>query len=339
MVVETLLGSSLADRFELVVVPTFRDAGRLGKALHAVRGIGRSALLLATSHVDLVYLQTSSGFSFRRKALVAALARVFRRPYVLHVHASDFDRYYASARGWERWLVRRTLGRAALVIALSHSWERRIVEIAACTTTSIPNPVAIPPTPAPLDAQPARIVSLGRLGERKGSLTLIRALALLGGPHAEAQLTLAGDGDRSLAQREAVERGVAQRVELPGWVGAEQRARILRSATVFALPSREEGLPVALLEAMAYGIPAVVSPVGGIPDAFEDGRHGYLVAPDDPEALANRLQRLLDEPEAARRMGRQARADAAERFAIEVVAARLGDVLAGVIGKHPHDGR
>ena len=75
---------------------------------------------------------------------------------------------------------------------------------------------------------------------------------------------------------------------------------------------------------MAYGLPAVVSPVGGIPDAFEDGRHGDLVPPDDPDALADRLGALLGDPERARRMGTQARADAEARHATDIVAGARG---------------
>jgi glycosyltransferase involved in cell wall biosynthesis len=124
---------------------------------------------------------------------------------------------------------------------------------------------------------------------------------------------------------------VSDRVELPGWIGAEERARTLTAATVFALPSREEGVPVALLEAMAYGLPAVTSPVGGIPDVFEDRRHGYLVPPDDPEGLAERLRALLDDPLAARQMGARARADAQRQYATDVVAAQVGDALEAVL--------
>ena len=102
---------------------------------------------------------------------------------------------------------------------------------------------------------------------------------------------------------------------------------LLLAASVFALPSRDEGLPMSLLEAMAYGLPAVVSPVGGIPDVFEDGRHGYFVQPDDPDALADRLRALLENPELARTMGARARADAIARYDVDVVTARLGDAL------------
>lgn len=327
VVIETIATSQLAERFRLVVVPTHSTSGRARKALRAVLGIGRAGLLIALRRVDLVYLHVSSGFSLRRKALVATIARVARLPYVVHVHAGNFDAYYEQAARWERLLVRRTLGGAALVIALSPSWERRVQALAPCRTTAIPNMVRIPRDRAPLDASPPLIVSLGRLGDPKGSATLVRALARLDGRQREARLLLAGDGDRAPIAGEARRLGVGDRVELPGWIGPDERARTLLAASVFALPSRDEGLPMALLEAMAYGLPAIVSPVGGIPDVFEDGRHGYFVQPDDPDALADRLRALLENPDLARTMGEQARADAMTRYDVDVVIARLGDAL------------
>jgi glycosyltransferase involved in cell wall biosynthesis len=338
VVVERLMTSALADRYELVHVLTHRDSGPLRKALQAVAGLTRASWLLAAGRVDLVYLLTSSGFSLRRKAAVAALARLARRPYVVHVHASDFDGYFRAAAGWERRLVRWTLAGAALVIAVSPSWERRLQALVRCQTTSIPNPVPIPRRSAPLDASSALIVSVGRLGLRKGSRTIVRALALLGQRHPDARLVLAGDGDLSAVRAEAHRLGVADRVEFPGWIGPEERAQILLEATVFVLPSREEGLPVALLEAMSYGLPAIVSPVGGIPDVFEDGRHGYFVSPDDPDALADRIGALLDDREVAREMGRQARQDAQERFASEIVARHVGDAFESVLAQRDVDG-
>jgi glycosyltransferase involved in cell wall biosynthesis len=331
VVIETIATSQLAERFELVVVTTHVTSSRGGKALQALLGIGRAAFLLALRRVDLVYLHVSSGFSLRRKALVAAMASLARRPYVVHVHAGDFDAYFDRSSRWERRVVRKTLSRAALVIALSPSWERRVQALAPCRTTSIPNMVRIPREPASLDASPALIVSLGRLGDAKGSATLVRALARLDGRDRAARLVLAGDGDRAPIEVEARRLGIGDRVELPGWIGPDERARTLRAASVFALPSRDEGLPMALLEAMAYGLPAIVSPVGGIPDVFQEGRHGYFVQPDDPDALADRLRALLDDPDLARTMGAQARADARTRYDVDVVTAQLGDALHRVL--------
>jgi glycosyltransferase involved in cell wall biosynthesis len=333
VVIARLIGSELADRFELVPVTTHRDAGRAGKAWTAAVGIARGAWLVLSRRVDLVYLHASSGFSLRRKAAIALVARLARTPYVLHVHASDFDGYYRSAPGWERRLVRHVLRHAALVIAVSPTWEVRLQAIVPCCTTAIPNLVPVPSASAPLARGDPRVVSLGRIGVRKGSYVLVRALALLAPHHPGASLVLAGDGELGPVSIEAERLGVEERVELPGWVGPAERERILLDATVFALPSRHEGLPVALLEAMAYGLPSVVSPVGGIPDIFVDGRHGFVVPPDDPQALADRLSDVLGDLDAARRMGENARADMKEGFATEVVAERVGDALESVLAR------
>ena len=339
VVIETLASSPLADRYELVHVATHVNTGRAGKTLQALKGIARAASLLALRRVDLVYLHASSGPSLRRKAVVAAMARIARRPYVVHVHAGGFDRYYRSARVSEQRVMRGTLVGAALVITLSRSSERRVKALAPCRTTVIPNPVTIPPEPARLRDSPALIVCLGKVGDGKGSTTLVRALSILGERDVDARLVLAGDGDVSSVVEEADRLGVSDRLALPGWIGPAERERTLLAATVFALPSREEGLPVALLEAMAYGLPAVVSSVGGIPDVFEEGRHGFFVTPDDPHALAHRLGALLDDPELARRMGTQARADAEARYATEVVAAQVGDALQSVLTQSQADER
>ena len=109
VVLETLVASHLGERYELLQVGTHRDSGRLGKASQALAGIARGCWLLVVRRPDLVYLLTSSGFSLRRKAVVAAMARLARTPYVVHVHAGGFDHYYREAPRWEQWLVRRTL--------------------------------------------------------------------------------------------------------------------------------------------------------------------------------------------------------------------------------------
>ncbi len=331
MVIDTLMTSPLGNRFDLVRVSTHRDSDRARKALHGLAGIFRAALLLALRRVDVVYLQTSSGFSLRRKGTVAMFARIMRQPYIVHVHAGDFDQYLEQARPWESWFARSTLRGAALVVTLTPSWERRLQALVDCQTTVIPNPVLIPARPASLDVSPPIVVCLGRLGEQKGSLTLVNALALLDGAHADTRLVLAGDGDLAGVRAAAQRLGVSDRVEVPGWIGPKERDRVLRGARMFALPSRGEGLPIALLEAMAYGLPSVVAPVGGVPDIFEDGRHGYLVPPDDPVALATRIRLLLDDSGAARRMGTQARQWAETYVAVDVVAGQVAAAIDSVL--------
>jgi glycosyltransferase involved in cell wall biosynthesis len=244
-------------------------------------------------------------------------------PVVLHVHGSDVEVWYRAISGAEKAMVRRVLRAADLVIALTPTWEQRLQEMTPCRTTAIMNPVAVPPAVPDDRRVPGRIVSLGRLGERKGSKVLVQAIAMLAGEGIDATLVLAGDGDREGVEAEARRLGVAERVEIRSWIEPEEVAALLDSASVFALPSREEGLPVALLEAMADALPVVVTPVGGIPDLVRDGEHGRMVRPDQPGELAEALGGLLGDPDGARRMGERGRLEVERRCAVPVVVDQL----------------
>lgn len=330
-VMSTMLASPLADRFELRRIATHRDGSPWAKLAQAASGLSRVALSLLRGSPDVVWVHSSADASLRRKAIVVALSRLFRTPVVFHVHGSGMERYYLAAPAWEQALVRRTLRSADLVVALGPTWERKLLAMTPCVTACVMNPVDVPAPPAPDLRVSGRIVCTGRLGERKGSVVLVRALAAIAERVPDAHLVLAGDGDAGPVREEADRLGIGDRVQTPGWVGPDEVAGLLDSAAVFALPSRDEGLPVALLEAMARGVPCVVSPVGSIPDLVVDGELGLLVPPDEPALLADALSRVLTDPGFAERIGAAGRAEVVARCATPVVAAAMGRCFAQVL--------
>jgi glycosyltransferase involved in cell wall biosynthesis len=111
--------------------------------------------------------------------------------------------------------------------------------------------------------------------------------------------------------------GLDAHVHLRGLVGSAEVARRLRSCDALLLPSLDEGLPTVLLEAMASGVPFVATDCGGVSEAFTDGVEGFLVAPRDPQALADALERLWRDPDRRARMGEAGRARATSRFTLE----------------------
>lgn len=327
----TMLGSPLADRFELRRIATHRDGSPPAKLMQAAAGLSRVALSLVRGWPDVVWVHSSADASLRRKSIVVALCRLTRTPVVFHVHGSGMERYYRGAPAWEQALVRRTLRSADLVVALGPTWERKLLAMSPCVIACVMNPVDVPQRPPAAARVSGRIVCTGRLGERKGSVVLVRALAAIADRVPEAHLILAGDGDPEPVRSEADALGVGDRVQTPGWVDAAEVASLLDSASVFALPSRDEGLPVALLEAMARGVPCVVSPVGSIPDLVVDGELGLLVPPDEPGLLADALLRVLTDAAFAQRVGAAGRDAVVARCATPVVAAAVGRCFAQVL--------
>lgn len=327
-VIAALCDSPLAERFELVEIPTHADGSKALKLVVAARGLGRLVDELVRRRPALVYLHSASDASFWRKAIAAGLTRLARRPYIVHVHGGAFADFYRRSRPPAQWVIRRMLRGARAVITLTPSWARELQAITGRPTVTIPNPVRVPAGRADPARRPAHVVTLARIGPEKGSFVLVRAFAAIAGDHPGARLVLAGDGSQEEARRVAEETGVADRLDLTGWIGPDARDALLAEAAVFVLPSRIEGLPVSMLEAMAHALPVVVTPVGGIPDAIDDGVTGVLVPIDDVERLAAAIGGLLADPARATAMGAAAREVVAGTYELDAVAVRIGDLIA-----------
>jgi colanic acid/amylovoran biosynthesis glycosyltransferase len=180
-----------------------------------------------------------------------------------------------------------------------------------------------------------RVVCVASLFPKKGHSDLVDALALLAEHRPGLKLELIGDGperDRILAR--ARQLGVGGRVSAPGACSADEVRAALTDARAFALPAirlpsgRMEGIPVALMEAMAAGVPVVATRLSGIPELVQDGVTGLLVEPHDPASLAAALERLLADDALAAELARNARALVERSFSLTVEARRLGDLLA-----------
>jgi glycosyltransferase involved in cell wall biosynthesis len=178
-----------------------------------------------------------------------------------------------------------------------------------------------PPTPGPV------VGAVGRLEHQKGFDTLIRALSLVEG----AALVLVGDGnERAALEHLSRKVGVADRVLWAGWSDAPRN--YLSTFDVFALPSRFEGFPLAVLEALLARSAVVAADVGSVPEVVRDGETGFLVPPDDPVALAHAIRRLLADAGLRRRLGEQGRQLVLERFTAAHMTRAFESLYAELLG-------
>ena len=192
-------------------------------------------------------------------------------------------------------------------------------------------PAQIPYTPFDAAArEPGLIVSVGRLDAIKGFETLVDACAQLLAQGRKFRCVLVGEGPlrAALASRVAAA-GLGEHFEMPGAMPGEAVRDLLARARLFVLPSRvtpagdRDGIPVALMEAMASGTPVVSTTVSGIPELIDNGQHGLLVAPDEAPALAAAIASQLDDPAQAAAMAQTARARVASEFDVATETARL----------------
>jgi glycosyltransferase involved in cell wall biosynthesis len=175
------------------------------------------------------------------------------------------------------------------------------------------------------------VVCVARLQRDKGIGDLVAAAGQLAGRVDGLHVVVAGDGPERARLEDAIAAdGAAGSVTLLGHRG--DVGRLLASADAFVLPSRHEGLPISLLEAMAAGLPSVATAVGGIPSLLKDGVSGLLVPAADPPALAGALERLAADAGLARRLGEEARRVVERDHSPAAVAAEYADIYSQLAG-------
>ena len=305
--------------------------------------------------------------SWRLARGTARLLRLMRRERVAIVDAYLFLAYaFAIPCGWlagvpvrivqprglhtakpplpGRHLLERFVNRlATLVVANSEAVARDLMEhegLPARRIAVIYNGVAIPEEPFGQGARPAGlpwgrrvILCVANLIPYKGHLDLLAAAAAVLPAFPDVALILVGEGSMRRAIEEAVAGyGLQGRVHLLGQRG--DVPALLSAADLFVLPSHEEGLSNALLEAMAHGVPVIATAVGGNPEAIEDGVSGLLVQPHDPPALAKAISALLRDPVAAHRLGRTGRARAARLFRLDRMVQETEALYAALLERH-----
>lgn len=303
-------------RFRVRLVPTYNDAPLALQLWTGISGMLKASALLLFGFVDVFHVHYSWRGSIVRKALPLFVARLRGVPTIVHGHTT----YFFS------WLdeLPRPLGRAvrlalradySVVLGQFHVKEScSSLGFDESHTRVLYNPVVVPAVaPAPRTGQPLRIVSLGRLGENKGTYDLVRAVGMLPNDiRAGVKITLAGDGDVEEVRELVRVDGLADIIDVVGWVGPEDRDRLLAESAILLLPSYSEGLPMAVLEAMATGVVPVTTAVGAIPEVITDGVNGLLISPGEPEQLAKALQSLIVDAELRDRLAAAAYTRAGE---------------------------
>jgi glycosyltransferase involved in cell wall biosynthesis len=270
---------------------------------------------------------------------VAVGARtMLRRPLpIVHTEHNTWETY----RSATRWANRLTYSRNAAVIAVSHAvassirrvplvpaWPPvRVIHHGAELSSTCPTtPEARARARVRLGISPGALVvgSVGNFTPKKNHQTLLEATARIAAQHGKLRLVLVGSGPLELAlQDSARSLGLMNRVVFAG--SRDDVPELLPAFDVFALSSKYEGLPIALLEAMAAGVPCVATAVGGVPEVVTDGEEGLLVPAGDPAALADALSALADSAALRSGAGRRA-AETARRFDITEAVRRTEDV-------------
>ncbi|MBO6577022.1 MAG: glycosyltransferase family 4 protein [Rhodothermales bacterium] len=332
-----LLQSSLEKDLELVLLDSTQRSvpppGVTRRALDASRRIVEFIVKLFLHRPDTVLIFCGSGPSLAEKSLMSFMARMLRRPVLLFPRGGGILRRYRERAALSFW-VRVALKIPTKVLCQGESWQRLMVHGVGRLQGDAPIVRNWSATPKHLsiaynssETGPVRLLFVGWLKREKGVFDLVNALATREADY-PVVTRLVGDGDARRELTKLIEKlGLGGEVVLAGWKSAEELLDEYAWADVFVLPSWVEGLPNSMIEAMASGLPVVVTPVGNVPDVIQNGENGLIAEARNPRALAAAIDSLVDNPQQRARLSCAARQTARSLFGLEAAARALIDLV------------
>lgn len=355
MVGDLLLKTGLDDGLQILHVSTTVNKYNRQKGILSITTVMAGLRLwlavvksLLRYRPKVLYLFLSQNrLGFIRDTALIATARVFRTPAVVHVHGGNFERFFAASGPFLRLVIRRVLAACRLVLVSGRTFFPQFSGLVVPERMRVvDNPVDLRAFDAPglpaHDARGCRILFVGHLSHAKGFGDVLSAMETVLERNPTTSLQCIGEWlsrERNIRQ-DAQGKPVASDMQAlvgrwdhlngryPGRLRqashlseAEKRITV-KSADIFVLPSYSEGLPIAVLEAMAAGLPMVLTPVGALPEILTE-ENALFVRTGDVDALKQALIRLVESPDLRSRMGAANRRLAAERFTPETISRSL----------------
>jgi glycosyltransferase involved in cell wall biosynthesis len=329
-----LFESALSHRFRLLqfqVGSEGRAQGRMGTLLRLLTDPLAFAVCLIRCRPRIVHINTSlEPRSYWRDIVFLALAKAMRRRVAYQVHGGALPGEFFAGNRVLTALLRRVLSWPDAVVLLARSEmaaygsfapRARLVRIANAVSPGETDLGAERYT----ESRPLKVVYLGRLAADKGIFETIEAVKILRDRGIAVHLTIAGSGPaRSEITRALEADRLGDRACLVEALFGSAKQQLWREADVLAFPTyHREGLPYALLEAMAGGAVPVISPVGAIPDVVQDKVHGLFVPAHDPRAVADALERLANDRPLLRRLALAARARVVDHYSVARMTAEF----------------
>src|SRR4030042_4271835 len=293
---QTLLNSTLPEQVDLNFVQTSsqkRELSITGKAtfsnlIAAIMDCWRFTKAVVVFRPKLTHISTAFGLSFVKHTYCVCIARLLGSRVLLHLPCSLAGLYFEKSKWWKqffRWVIQQTNG----IVALSKEWMQLSSIVPGCHVYFLPNAINLDQYRNIVEnhfeavnlQKPCKVLYLGFMGKAKGSFDLLAAADIIRSQQIRMRFNLVGDeltpGELKLLHQKVQESKLEDvvRIHLPAY--GVDKLNFLRDADIFVYPSYHEGMPMAVIEAMACGLPIVATRVGGLPDLIQDGINGILV--------------------------------------------------------------
>lgn len=286
--------------FNFKFIPTYKEGNAIKKILFFLIAYLKIFCYCIKNKPNLIHIHMSYKGSFSRAYCIHKLCRALKIKDIIHLHGSEFKKWYdEGCNKKKKEKVKRLLKECNRIIVLGKEWEKRILSIEPSSKTVIVNNTVEVPRDyeKKIKNKSLNILFLGVLIKRKGIFDLISAISELNKitDLKDVKFIIAGNGiEDDNIKAKAKELEVEKYIDFTGWIDVEQKKELLKKSHLLILPSYNEGLPMAILEAMSYGLPIIATNVGDIPEAVIPEENGFLIKPGNIEELVNSILNVIN---------------------------------------------
>lgn len=293
-VINTYINYKWDDEITINYLITHREGSILDRLLCFIYALIKFPLILCKNNIQIVHIHMSENGSFYRKYIILKLSKLFRKKAIIHMHGAVFHEFYDKSNQITKNMIKNLLNQADQIIVLGESWKEFVIKVIPTAKVKIAgNPVKINESYKNID-KVFNIIFIGFLEKRKGVDTLIKSIPYIDVKNIDVKIWICGDGpERENLEQLSHSLNVDDKVKFLGWIDSKKKNEILKDANVLVFPSQNEGLPMAILESLSYGVPVITTNVGSISDVIRDGYNGYFIEVGDFKRISEYINGLL----------------------------------------------
>lgn len=306
-------------------IETHRDGNSIRKLWYLFSALLQYLVLLP--FYDIVHIHIATTQSAKRKQFFFYPAKWMKKRTIFHFHPSNEKFLFEP---YNQKLYQKLFSQADLILVLSEQWKKWLEE-----SLGITEHVEVLYNPCPKvnrreDIRENNILFAGTIIPRKGYGDLIKAFAKIAKKYPNWEVIFAGNGEIENAKKIASEYGISNQIVFLGWINGKKKEETFQKASIYCLASDGEGFPMGVLDAWAYGIPCVVTPVGGIPDIIKDEVNGLIFPVGDIDTLASKLEKLITNKDLRTKIVKETDKYVNNEFNVSSINQKLGQIYSNL---------
>ena len=332
-VIDQLMDHDWGYGFQFSYLATHVTGNFAKKTLFFAKAYMKLWKLIRQDAFDIIHIHMSYRGSFYRKYYVTKLCKRYGRKVIIHLHGSEFKDFYNRGDAKRKGQIKELFSIADASIVLGDDWKNFVLQVAPkANVIVINNAVALPDIESKKIGETRTFLFLGALIQRKGVADLLDAIKQMKNQGiTKFHLLIAGSGSEEEQLKEYVKINELQSyVDFLGWITKEQKSDLLKKSDALVLASYNEGLPIAILEAMSYGLPIISTNVGSIAEAVKESENGFLIEPGDVDSLTHAMTKLINDSELWKKESDMSREICEKKFSEDVFFKAVEKVYRGL---------